>query len=46
MNKEYIAPETTEMEIDAQSAVLGASFGSSSNGTSNGDYDYEKFGWN
>jgi hypothetical protein len=42
MIKEYIAPELTEVEIDVQSAVLDASFGTNSND----DYDYEKFDWN
>ena len=42
MIKEYIAPETEELEMDVESGILNPSFASNSNDA----YDYEKFGWN
>ena len=42
MIKEYIAPETEELEINVENGILDASPFSNSNDA----YDYEKFGWN
>lgn len=41
MVKEYMVPETVEVEIDALSGILSASFGTNSND----DYDYEENSW-
>ena len=41
MLKEYTTLEMTEVEINAQSCILSASFSS----TNNDDYDYEQFDW-
>lgn len=42
MNKEYKAPDITEIEFSASDSVLEAS---PFNGASNDAYDYEEFNW-
>ena len=41
MVKQYIAPETVEVEIDVLRGILSASFGANSND----DYEYEENSW-
>ena len=41
MVKEYMAPETVEVEIDVQNGILNPSFSSNTND----DYEYEENSW-